>query len=218
MTLAFEESALAEMDAASTMGLRERNKLSKFNRILAAGKALFNERGYEGTTTQAVAKAAGIGVGTLFSYVSSKEDLLIIVFMDDLQNVVQNALNKIPQDAILLERILTFYSGLLQYHINNFDLSKILMREVVNVKNKSARANVIKLMSAINNCVVSLVKYEQDNNSYCTSINQNLLADNCFAIYYDVLQRTVNEGESLAGVGDRLRDRLKLQLEPYYMH
>lgn len=217
MTLTSKKMAPADASTTPRIGLRERNKIAKYSRILEAGRALFNERGYEATTTQAVAEAAGIGVGTLFSYVSTKEDLLIIVFMDDLRNAVHTAFRRVRADDPLADRILTVYDGLLQYHIKNFGLSRYLMREVVNVSSTSAKEKVADLMRTINKYVTSLIESEQDGRGYATTFDNNMLSSNCFAIYYDVLQNAVSEGGSLAEVGDILRDRIKLQIEPYYI-
>lgn len=61
------------------MGRRERNKQEKLDRITAAASALLAERGIDEITTQEVADAADIGAGTLFLYIKSKGDLLLLV-------------------------------------------------------------------------------------------------------------------------------------------
>jgi AcrR family transcriptional regulator len=66
----------------SQPGRREQNKAEKWERIVGAAAKLFAERGYEGTTTTEVARAAGIGTGSLFLYVPTKEHLLVAVFRE----------------------------------------------------------------------------------------------------------------------------------------
>lgn len=66
-------------EAASIPGRRERNKQDKLARILAAGAELFDAYGYSAVTTQQVAQRAGIGTGTLFEYVATKAELLMMV-------------------------------------------------------------------------------------------------------------------------------------------
>lgn len=63
-------------------GRREQNKAEKWERIVGAAAKLFAERGYDGTTTTEVARSAGIGTGSLFLYVPTKEHLLVAVFRD----------------------------------------------------------------------------------------------------------------------------------------
>jgi len=211
------KTATILVDAPPRISLLERNKIAKYSRILEAGRALFNEHGFEATTTQAVANAAGIGVGTLFSYVSTKEDLLIIVFMDDLQSAVDNAFRKVRPEDRLVDRILTLYDGLLEYHISHFGLSRYLMREVVNVSNLLTKEKVAGLMGTIHTYVSSFFEAEQNDKGYSTDLNIALMSANCFAIYYDVLQGAGLEGASLASVREVLRARLRLQVEPHYV-
>ena len=47
--------------------------------ILEAAERQFLERGYANTTLEAVAAAADVGVGTIYSYFSSKDDLFLAV-------------------------------------------------------------------------------------------------------------------------------------------
>lgn len=60
-------------------GRRERSKRQKLERITAAASALFAQRGVDDVTTQQIADAADIAAGTLFLYVKSKSELLLLV-------------------------------------------------------------------------------------------------------------------------------------------
>lgn len=61
-------------------GTRERKKADKRRRIVAAATRLFISRGYEGTTTRAIADEAGIATGTLFLYARTKDEALALVY------------------------------------------------------------------------------------------------------------------------------------------
>jgi AcrR family transcriptional regulator len=60
-------------------GRRERNKQQKLDRITAAARELFTEYSVEEVTTQQIAEKADIGTGTLFLYVKSKGELLLLI-------------------------------------------------------------------------------------------------------------------------------------------
>ena len=58
-------------------GLRERKRRERHRRIAEAGMRLFLRNGYEATTLDAIATAAGISRRTLFYYFESKDDILL---------------------------------------------------------------------------------------------------------------------------------------------
>ena len=58
-------------------GLRERKRRETHRRIAEAGMRLFMTNGYEATTLDAIATAAGISRRTLFYYFKSKDDILL---------------------------------------------------------------------------------------------------------------------------------------------
>ena len=61
------------------VGRRERAKRDKRERIMAAARELFAERGVSGVTTQQVADRADVAIGTLYRYVATKAEFLIMV-------------------------------------------------------------------------------------------------------------------------------------------
>jgi AcrR family transcriptional regulator len=67
------------MDSASPKkeGRRERKRLETLRRIAETGLKLFIAHGYEGTTLEAIAAAAGISRRTFFYYFKSKEEVLL---------------------------------------------------------------------------------------------------------------------------------------------
>lgn len=70
---------MADTSVSATLGRRERNKLAKLERIVAAASELFAEHGVDDVTTQQIAEKADIGSGTLFLYAKTKGELLLLV-------------------------------------------------------------------------------------------------------------------------------------------
>lgn len=68
-----------ELAPSATLGRRERAKAEKSARILAAARALFEERGFERTSMSEVARAADVAEGTVFQYAATKVELLMMV-------------------------------------------------------------------------------------------------------------------------------------------
>lgn len=57
--------------------LRERNRRQTHQSIVEAGMKLFLAKGYEATTVDEIAEAAGISRRTFFHYFASKDDILL---------------------------------------------------------------------------------------------------------------------------------------------
>ena len=66
-------------DVQAPIGRRERAKRDKRERIMAAARELFAERGIGRVTTQQIADRADVAIGTLYLYAATKAELLIMV-------------------------------------------------------------------------------------------------------------------------------------------
>jgi AcrR family transcriptional regulator len=69
-------------DVPPPTGVRERKRRETLRRITDAGVRLFIEKGFDGTTVDEVAVAAGISRRTFFHYFDSKDDILLSLQSD----------------------------------------------------------------------------------------------------------------------------------------
>jgi AcrR family transcriptional regulator len=84
-------------------GRRERQKLERERRILAAARRLFDRNGFAGTSMEDVANRAGLAVGTLYNYFSSKDQLLFAISRSDTEQLVkigERILAEPPDDPV----------------------------------------------------------------------------------------------------------------------
>lgn len=70
-------------------GRRERQKLERERRILAAARRLFDRKGFADTSMEEVAGRAGLAVGTLYNYFPSKDQLLFAISRSDTEQLVK---------------------------------------------------------------------------------------------------------------------------------
>jgi AcrR family transcriptional regulator len=66
-------------------------------RILQAGKQLFAQKGYEGTTTKDLAAAAGVAEGTLFRHFANKKAILIEVATQGWVEILTDLLTELSE-------------------------------------------------------------------------------------------------------------------------
>ena len=84
-------------------GRRERQKLERERRILAAARRLFDRKGFADTSMEEVAGRAGLAVGTLYNYFPSKDQLLFAISRSDTEQLVkigERILADPPDDAV----------------------------------------------------------------------------------------------------------------------
>lgn len=67
---------------------RAENKAATEKRIVTAALGLFQSRGFEATTTKAIAKKAGIAEGTFFNYFPTKEDIALHFFEHEIEEAM----------------------------------------------------------------------------------------------------------------------------------
>lgn len=85
-------------------GLRQRKRRETLQRITDVGICLFIEKGYEATTLDEIASAAGISRRTFFYYFKSKDEILLSL-QSGLGEMIVDALRATPQDKRPLEAI-----------------------------------------------------------------------------------------------------------------
>jgi AcrR family transcriptional regulator len=123
---------MSEAASSPGKGLRERNKLDKLNRIRAAARSLFDERGYDATTIRHVAAKADVGQGTVFAYAPSKRDLIFLIINDDNERMVDEALAAIAAmpDGTLIDALVATFGRALESVRDQGEMGRFLLREV----------------------------------------------------------------------------------------
>lgn len=111
-------------------GLRERNKRAKRRRIVRAARELFERRGFEGTTGRAICRRAGIGTGTLFSYVRDKRELLFLVFREDAERLLAGAPRELAPGQPVVEGLLALFRPFVAFYARHEELSALFVREL----------------------------------------------------------------------------------------
>lgn len=192
------------------VGRRERNKLEKRTRIVAAARRLFDEQGFAETTTLQIAEAADIGTGTLFLYARSKEDLLVLVFKDEMMEVALDSFQKLPASVSLVDQSLAIFARMIDYHARDLELTRLLMREII-IPAGDRRSAMDDLTEVIFANFARLVDQARQEGKIAQRFEPQLTARTIFAIYY------FNLLGWLAGRLDReiLLDQLRRELETF---
>lgn len=193
------------------MGRREQNKADKWERIVAAASQLFEERGYAATTTTAIAKAAGIGTGSLFLYVPSKEHLLVAVFRDRMDAAWAKGVATADPESPLLDQIVHTFGVIFDTWEDSPELMNTylkVMRFVSLPARNEAHAGVQVHMGHL----TELVDRARRTGKLSRTVDPEVLAGNLYALYFHHLQRAVAGRVSADEGREQLAASLELQL------
>lgn len=82
--------------------------------LVAATRALFDERGVQDAPIEEIARAVGIARGLIYRVFSSKEELFVLTvtdYLDELAGVLEEATGESSDPAVQAERCLEAYAG-----------------------------------------------------------------------------------------------------------
>jgi len=169
-------------------GRRERNKREKRDRIVATARRLYREQGYGNTTTQQIAKGAEIAAGTLFLYAKSKEDLLALVFADEMRDLIERAYRSIDLDAPFLEQVGALFKRFIAYHARDVGIARALIREITFLSNRDRAADLIAITRSITDKLVAFAERAVERGELDADVDRDVLANCLFSVYYQQLQ------------------------------
>jgi AcrR family transcriptional regulator len=112
------------------ISVRERNRRDKLQRITAAARALFVEKGFDETTTREIARRADVALGTLFLYATDKRDLLFLICTDELEALTDDAFAAVPEKDRLIDELIYIFEFYYGYFAEQPGLSKYILREL----------------------------------------------------------------------------------------
>jgi AcrR family transcriptional regulator len=195
---------------SSRPGLRERKKQEKLARIKQAARKLFEKQGVEATTIRQIAAAADIGLGTVFSYAANKEDLLVMIFREEVGETVKSAFESLPTRGIL-EQFLHIFDAIVEHHRKYPALARVFVKEIRFIDDR--RHEIGEFMKSLFSGLTRLIDQAKARGEIRPDVASALLAQNLFSIFFNHLQLW------LGGVNPKyeleysqLRDALELQL------
>jgi len=170
------------------MGLRERKKLIRLQSIVAAARKLFIDKGFVNTTIQDIAAEADVGLGTLYLYAKSKEDLLVLVFKDDILTMIDESYAAIAQDASLIDQLMAFFEGHISYHMKDQALSRTVLKELSFSTTEQRRKDIDQITNSTYAKLIKIIERARRDGRVDKELYTGTMAWSTFALYYHLLQ------------------------------
>ncbi len=175
--------------------LRERNKQEKLARIQQAARQLFEEKGFEATTTYAVAELAQIGTGTLFLYVKDKQELVLLVYHQAIEETIEQAFVTLPADLTLLDELVYLFEQFFRLYNQNIELARVYIKELL--FHEGYRAQASRQINYFLEQMATRIKEAQARGEVAQGVDISQATRNFFALYYAILTSWLSGAFSL---------------------
>lgn len=190
-------------------GRRERSKADKRRRIVAAAATLFAEKGFSGVTTQEIAEAADVGTGTVFRYVSSKAELLMLVMNDELVRGATEGLDLAAHGASPTDAILAVLTPLARAGFGHPENAVVYQRETLFGADGPHRAEAVEHVARLEGAIEEILRLYAASRPTRTDVD---LADVAHAVYSTMYVDIVRVGVGRAPA-DALATRLRRSVD-----
>ncbi len=196
------------------VGLRERNKRDKLRRIKDAATQLFLEKGFDDTTTRAIALRAGVGLGTVFVYAPTKRDLLFLIINEELQAEVDRSTALVQEQRSLLDNLMRVFRAHYRYFGQRPALSRLALREMVFYASGSQAQKFLNTRERLIALIETIVTLAIDKKEIAPREDAKLVAWVIFSIYQIEIRHWLSSSDlDLAKGVDFLKRQLLLLAE-----
>ena len=134
-----ETKVLADRDAGDgrsahlkPIGLRQRHKIAKQERISTAALLLFGRQGYDGTTLRDIAREADVALGTLSLYARDKRDLVLMIFNKVIPPLLEHGSRNTRASQALADNLVAFFEPCYVAYAGNLVLYRTVLGQIYN--------------------------------------------------------------------------------------
>ncbi|AQT82380.1 hypothetical protein B1R94_28755 [Mycolicibacterium litorale] len=202
----------AETEAAAGYGRRDANKREKLRRIRQAARDVFLEKGYEGATLREIAVAADVAFGTLFLYAKNKQDLLLLLFDEELPAVTERAYKRATAiEGLLIDQLMAFFAEIYTFFAQTPALSRDMMREFTFAGGGIVAPRLWEEVLVTEEYLAKLVARAQERGHVTSGVAPGLAAHVLFALQRIEIRRCLDTQEpDIAASLTRLRQQFEL--------
>ncbi len=111
------------------LSVREKKKKETRQAIMQAAIRLFSEKGFEKTSIEELAKAAGIGKGTIYGYFQTKSDILHAFCEDELECLHEELTSNADKEIPILQQMVRIYMSEFRQIIENREFARLFMQQ-----------------------------------------------------------------------------------------
>lgn len=195
------------MQDTTALGMRDRKKAERRQRIMAVADELFASKGVKNTSTDEIARAADVGQGTLFRNFATKAELLIAVMNDHLTSGVARARGLATAGASPEDAVYAVVEPLVRASDQHPENTAEYQKEIFfGGGDGPARAEALALVAEIEDCVVQILRAAVRRPSTDLASAAHTILSAC---YSDILRTSLAE-QGRHNLPERLRGHVRV--------
>ena len=178
-------------------------------RVLAAARRLFSERGYEGATIRDIAQAAGMSTGAVFASFADKSELFEEILTADYEVIYAQMTQAARTAKTVDEALLGLYPHAYSFHVEQLPLLRASIA-VSWTRSEAAERRARADLKHIFRLIAEALQRGVDQGQLKTDIDAKLLAEITWDVYVANYRRAVYDGWSVDALLAKLSDQLKI--------
>lgn len=180
-------------------------------RVLAAARRLFSERGYEGATIRDIAQAAGMSTGAVFASFADKSELFEEILTADYEVIYAQMTQAARAGKTADEALLGLFGVAYSFHLEQLPLLRASI-SVSWTRSEAAERRARNDIKHLFKLIVAALQRSVDEGQLKKDIDAKLLAEIVWDVYVANYRRAVYDGWSVEALLARLSDQLKVIL------
>ena len=178
-------------------------------RVLAAARRLFSERGYEGATIRDIAQAAGMSTGAVFASFADKSELFEEILTADYEVIYAQMTQAARAAKTVDEALLGLFGVAYSFHLEQLPLLRASIAESW-TRSEAAERRARNDLKHIFKLIGAALQRAIDEGQLKKDIDAKLLAEITWDVYVANYRRAVYDGWSVEALLARLSDQLKV--------
>jgi AcrR family transcriptional regulator len=202
---------LAALELADRPNQRALAKQRTREKIVAAAKLLFAERGYEGATIRDIAAAAGMSTGAVFANFSDKSDLFREIMISDLGALAENVREATQKARNVEDVLLKMFSAGYSFYKSQLPLARAAFTVAWSQDEGEVIRN-LEPLQAMQQMIVEQLEAAAERGELGQEAEVKLRAQMLYDAYLANYSRAIFEGWSLEALQARARDQIRVIL------
>ncbi|MEE4239847.1 MAG: TetR/AcrR family transcriptional regulator [Desulfopila sp.] len=161
---------------------REEKKRKTKRAIIKAAIHLFAEKGFDKTSIEELARAAGIGKGTIYTYFQNKAEIFYAFCEDQLEFVRNELAEKTDPGASVIDQSMTVFMGDFIHVTRNSEFGRFFMQQVLFPEERD-KNNFAEVDNKWLELLLSIYQRAQERNELRKDIDPLYLAGHFYALY-----------------------------------